>query len=555
MDPSDRWTNIAPVSDEPGMQRQTPDLKKRRRAVAVACIPCRNGKSKCDGTRPVCTRCRDGNLHCHFDVPEGVSRAERMKILKRDGMSGRAEDMERIVNALRSGTDMQASTLLARLRLGERVENIATSLPATSLNATLFSPPSLLAQDSTGTSGSCLSQESTLSDDPSSYRHSSNASLASSTGQRPNWPPANLMASSTHMSSVKGKQPMRVDGDEKRPFLSIIFNREDFLLAMSDSEDEDDSDEEMNVIFAPSRTGSVSPSGNRPRDELLSSRRDQSQRSIHATHLRDRQPVVSTLRIHPNFDLRNLFGNLPFSSSVLTNNHPPDVQGVQVKNLFLPTWAMMTINTLPDPGSLRHVFSGILQQATEMIRDGVPLESVIETHPNIAALFDEAEFDKSGILSQWAAGMVHSATLNSNDFTCCAYMYCIWYLMRWMISPSPETYRVIPEWLRPTPNQLFMPHITILDFVLWPAFRELAAQIPAMQQRMEWLMDYSINLHCDWSFPVEEAFRIDEVTGRLDLCDLAKTSLRDLSNWSLRPSFRGYVSNADSYVRIRTDEC
>lgn len=46
MDHPDRWKSIAPVSDEPGQQRQTPDMKKRRRAVAVACIPCRNGKSK-----------------------------------------------------------------------------------------------------------------------------------------------------------------------------------------------------------------------------------------------------------------------------------------------------------------------------------------------------------------------------------------------------------------------------------------------------------------------------------------------------------------------------
>ena len=31
-------------------------------------------------------------------------------------------------------------------------------------------------------------------------------------------------------------------------------------------------------------------------------------------------------------------------------------------------------------------------------------------------------------------------------------------------------------------------------------------------------------------------------------------ALRDLSNWSVGPTFRGYVSNADSYVRIRVEE-
>jgi len=37
-----------------------------------------------------------------------------------------------------------------------------------------------------------------------------------------------------------------------------------------------------------------------------------------------------------------------------------------------------------------------------------------------------------------------------NTFTCFASMYLFWYLIRWMISPSEETYKAMPEWLRPT---------------------------------------------------------------------------------------------------------
>lgn len=46
MDLSDRWQNIAPASDEPGQRRAPPDRRKRRQAVAVACVHCRNGKAK-----------------------------------------------------------------------------------------------------------------------------------------------------------------------------------------------------------------------------------------------------------------------------------------------------------------------------------------------------------------------------------------------------------------------------------------------------------------------------------------------------------------------------
>lgn len=59
-----------------------------------------------------------------------------MKLLKRESTSGRVEELERVMSALRSGSDIEASTLLARLRLGERVDEIAKSLaPATSMFA------------------------------------------------------------------------------------------------------------------------------------------------------------------------------------------------------------------------------------------------------------------------------------------------------------------------------------------------------------------------------------------------------------------------------------
>jgi hypothetical protein len=46
MDVSERWQSIAPASGEPGQRRPAPDRRKKRQAVAVACVQCRNGKSK-----------------------------------------------------------------------------------------------------------------------------------------------------------------------------------------------------------------------------------------------------------------------------------------------------------------------------------------------------------------------------------------------------------------------------------------------------------------------------------------------------------------------------
>lgn len=209
---------------------------------------------------------------------------------------------------------------------------------------------------------------------------------------------------------------------EGRQFLSLLFDRQDYLLAIS-SEDEDDADEhefdktlDPRLLFEGGRLPMGSPmdaSASRMPSPEKSEKPEKGEtfRSIHATHLRSRQPIVNTIRIHPNLNLRNLFGNLPFSSSVRANNYPEDVQDTQVNNLFLPTWAMMTVSTRPDPGSIKLAFPTILQEATAMLASGTPVELVIEIHPNVAALFDEEEFNGAGILSRWAAGMVHSVML------------------------------------------------------------------------------------------------------------------------------------------------
>ncbi|KAH9876439.1 hypothetical protein J1614_003570 [Plenodomus biglobosus] len=567
MDTPERWHPIAPASDEPGKQRPPPDRRKRRQAIAVACIPCRTGKAKCDGLRPRCNRCRDNDVVCQYDVAEGVSRAERMKLLKRDSMSGKVDELERIVNFLRSGSDLQASTVLARLRLGERVEEVAKSLPATSSTSGQSKPPSSLPEESAGTSGNALSHDSmnTLDEKLGTplFRHGSSASITSSMGHRPSWPNTLSNPSPALCPSAKGKQLVRTDEGDSQPFLSILYDRDDILLAISESEDEsedeDNTDQKDDTRFTQQvhhvEMGALPL--NSPADSFKGPRssphRQTTVRSIYATHLLSRQPIVNTIRIHPNLDIRTLFGNTALSSNVQANSYLIDAQDLQTSNLAIPTWSMLPVNTRPDPGSLRFAVPSILEEATNLMNKGTPAHLIIETHPNIAALFDEEEYRRSGILSQWAVGMVHSALLKGNTFTCFACMYLFWYLMRWMISPSEETYRAIPEWLRPTPNQLFMPHINIVDFVAWPAFRELVVQIPTMQERMEWLMDMCLTVQCDWSFSTKEALARNEETGLSDLCPAAKETMRDLSSWSVAPSFRGYVSNADTYVRIRTE--
>jgi hypothetical protein len=118
------------------------------------------------------------------------------------------------------------------------------------------------------------------------------------------------------------------------------------------------------------------------------------------------KPNEGTMRIHPN--VRNHFNNLSLSSSIRVNGYPRNIQDAQIRNIFVPNWAATSLNTVPDPGGLDDAFADIYQQATGLLKDGEPLTKIFGHHPNIAALYDQQEFDRSCLLSQWAARMVHS---------------------------------------------------------------------------------------------------------------------------------------------------
>jgi hypothetical protein len=60
-----------------------------------------------------------------------------MKLLKRESMSGKAEEIERLIKALRIGSDDQTSTILARLRIGDDITDILKGLPSS------ISPPTV----------------------------------------------------------------------------------------------------------------------------------------------------------------------------------------------------------------------------------------------------------------------------------------------------------------------------------------------------------------------------------------------------------------------------
>ncbi|KAK6203997.1 hypothetical protein LQW54_008570 [Pestalotiopsis sp. IQ-011] len=57
----------------------------------------------------------------------------------------------------------------------------------------------------------------------------------------------------------------------------------------------------------------------------------------------------------------NNFKNLPFSSAILANHFPPDIQQQQHANVFQPLWSILPLATLPGAQSVKDSVSNTIQ--------------------------------------------------------------------------------------------------------------------------------------------------------------------------------------------------
>lgn len=119
LDKSDRVANVDPAGR----------LLKRSKPVKSACGQCQRRKTKCSGQRPVCGFCSDRDLQCSWDIGDGLTRnAElRQRLAKANSHSA---DINILVNDMRTNTDAIATMLLAKLRLGESVADLAIGIRA-----------------------------------------------------------------------------------------------------------------------------------------------------------------------------------------------------------------------------------------------------------------------------------------------------------------------------------------------------------------------------------------------------------------------------------------
>jgi hypothetical protein len=110
--------------------------------MSSACNRCRTRKTKCSilvadhGTSldpsqssksPVCRFCHERGLTCEWDLLAGITTNEDLRHKVRE-TTRRLDDMQVLISAMQLGSDQTSSLLLAKLRVGVSISNLAQSV-------------------------------------------------------------------------------------------------------------------------------------------------------------------------------------------------------------------------------------------------------------------------------------------------------------------------------------------------------------------------------------------------------------------------------------------
>jgi len=101
--------------------------RKRSEPVKSACGQCQKRKTKCSGQRPICGFCSDRGLECSWEIGDGLTRNADLRQRLTDA-NLHASDINTLVHDMRTNSDAVATTLLAKLRLGDSIQDLATGI-------------------------------------------------------------------------------------------------------------------------------------------------------------------------------------------------------------------------------------------------------------------------------------------------------------------------------------------------------------------------------------------------------------------------------------------
>ncbi|MCJ1311194.1 hypothetical protein MMC25_004865 [Agyrium rufum] len=496
--------------------------KQKREIIAVACTACQKRKSKCDGKRPSCTRCRRYSIQeCVYDDSRRVTSLRSVNATQ----SEKIRDYEYFINLLREGSEDGAKRMLRELRSSSK--ELVGFLPDSVLRGALLG----------GTQSVQVSGE---------WIDESMESLERS-----------ALPFRGHLPVIMTSRPHITSDD---PYIVRRNWHPALQIRVSDpvAHDMMRSIEAWPTPTSPSITSS--PNGSTPKEyanysstlneqrsygqtsrrqsgaEFDSSSYDQANTFTPSQQQRLQDPI-------PHFDYVEVYGVPTAIEVVLRSNTPQPISQVtpQVIPLYLIQPRVQIENS-----PLSRVYTDFRDAARLLIQDGKPVSEILgPPYVEVSLYFRDRTASDPYSANTWACEIMKSFGCFDQWFHLGS-IVLLTKFMRWLIYPTAETYAQVPDMIKPLPRQRLVKHVPAIDLIIIPAFRDAV-----MDRLRDWITPMSLSTRCNWPYSVEEAVKRDPSTGLMKITDRFEEVVINPENWSWDRSVLVTFPEVEGKVRIR----
>ncbi|KAK1977247.1 hypothetical protein LZ30DRAFT_271175 [Colletotrichum cereale] len=471
----------------------------------VACGQCRRLRQKCDTQRPSCGRCLSTKYDCVYEADLGETRMQGIRKANRQ-LKGEVDTLKSLLERLKSASDDARADIMTQLAAGE-------------------SPEAILQRLQNGQGAAAAAAAAARECTAESSREASETERSSQT----------TTTTTTATASVDAFVKPEEDDEPPLPpgIVPWQIDKMHYLLHRVGSID----------ITAKS-TDAQSPvhPANAPNPESAEEDREhESTELVHALILADqaarrrsKSSSSSAESLPPG--AVGAFGNLPLSCALRANYYPPAVQARQLLNLQTEEYRLPSF-IASDGSPLSALFYSYRDAALEMLSNGVPSFQVLgpSDRIDIELFFRDREPHDTYDVHSWACELLKN--IDGYDvFVQLASIALYTTYMRWNILPTATNYALMPEMIRPTHRQRFIPHRMTIDLVPHPAIRDAL-----INRFRDWLSPGTTDTggtSVGWPYSLDAAVDVCPMTRRRLLSRAFFEHATNGSNWSLDKSIR-----------------
>ncbi|KAK5557109.1 hypothetical protein LTR46_004920 [Exophiala xenobiotica] len=236
----------------------------------------------------------------------------------------------------------------------------------------------------------------------------------------------------------------------------------------------------------------------------------------------------------------------PESSTSAPNGWDLSVaQENQSTRLRIPRHLVLPL-IIPDDSYMSRTYTHYLQGARQMLETGVPWSNVLGVGDEVAVdLFFRSRTERDPFeCSSWACEV--SRSYETDVFARLGTAYMLTFMMRWLLVPTVENYRKVPEMMKPTPSQCMIPHIGAIETIPIPSVRDAT-----VHHLRDWLTPLiNCNWSVNWHHGMDAAVQRSPNTGATVLTSKFIHHVTDYDNWSVGSTFLETFPEVIGKIRI-----